>query len=292
MRIFRILLVNILLFIALFALSEFVLFQKNLNKVPGIKYRIEKIPYRNLLSPERFRPVSGESFNKRPIILFGCSFAYGFSLKDEETIGYKLSQLSKRPVYNYAVQGKAFQNALFIIQKKLYDTHIKNPEYVIYIMMSDHIRRLYSNVCAEDFVGQPEYKLNKNGEMILVKDYFPLWRQFYSFYYFNNIIFQLWLKDDYVRHNKYVTAYFKSMKKYITLQYPDIKFVILMYGDKNNFGLDMSELENDGFIVLQTEEISGVNLLQRKYQKSDSDTHPVSEAWEIVAPALVDRLKL
>lgn len=293
MKIFKILVVNILLLLSFFAFSEFVLFKENQKKIPDVKYHIGKIPYIYLLlSPDRFRPVSGESYVKKPIIILGCSFAYGFDLKYEDTIGYKLSELTKRPVYNYAVQGKAFQNSLFILEKKMYDTKIKNPEYIIYIMMSDHIRRLYSNVNIEDFVGQPIYKLDKDGYMTLKKDYYPVYKQFYTYYALNNAVFNAFLKKDYDRHNKYIYSYFKTMKKYISSEYPDIKFVILMYGGRNNFGLDMSKLQEDGFIVLQTEDITGINLLQRKYQKSDVDKHPIPCAWDIVAKGLKERLKL
>lgn len=291
MKIIKIILINLLVLFFLFVVFEYFLFLDNKKKSPNDEYHIGKIPYINLLRPERFRPVSGLSFSKRPVIILGCSFAYGKFLNDDETLSYKLARYTQRPVYNYAVEGKAFQNALYILENKIYDTNIKNPEYVIYVMMSDHIRRLYTNVCMADFVGYPLYVFDKNGKLYMKKPYYPVYRQFYTFYFINNWIFKKFLEKDYNRHSKYVNAYFKAMNEEIKKQYPDTKFVILMYGN-NNFGLNLSELEKSGFIIINTQDITGVNLLSREYQQSDTDKHPVAKAWDIVVPALADRLKL
>ena len=44
--------------------------------------------------------------NKPPIIIFGCSFAHGtILLNRNQTIGSKLSKITKRPVYNRGIQG-------------------------------------------------------------------------------------------------------------------------------------------------------------------------------------------
>ncbi len=292
MKIIKIIFINILFLILLLGIFELILFFYYSNKEPNEKYHIGKIPYINLLTPDRFRPPVGVNYNKRPIIILGCSFAFGQYLNENQTLGYKLANYSHRPVYNYAVCGKGIQNALFILQNKLYDTSIKDPEFIIYVMMSDHIRRLYTNVCMGDFVGYPDYRIDKNGNIKLYRDYFPVYRQFYTFYYFNNLFYKYILRKNYKRHNLYINAYFEEMNKEIKKQFPNIKFVILIYGDKNNFGLDLSKLEKDGFIILQTDEISGVNLLQRKYQLSETDTHPTEEAWDIIIPALVNRLCL
>lgn len=292
MRVLKIIFFNILILFLLLCIFEVFLVIDNKRKAPNDKYHIGKLPYINLLRPERFRKPSGLNGTKQPIIILGCSFAYGWALKDEQTLGFKLSQYANVPVYNYAVQGKGLQNALFILQNKIYDNSIKNPQYVIYVMMSDHIRRLYTNVCMGDFVGYPIYKIDKYDNLTLKYDYFPFYRQFYTFYFFNNLIFNNLLYKDYKRHNRYVNAYFLQMNKEIKKQYPNIKFVILIFGDKNNFGLDLSKLEKNGFIILQTQEITGINFFNSRYQLSSTDPHPTEEVWNIIAPALADKLNL
>ncbi len=293
MKIFKVIFINLLVLILLFSLSEFFLFKQYQITRPDLEYKIEKVPYENLVkTPGRFRKASGLNYKKQPIIIFGCSYAYGEFLDDEDTISAKLSKLSKRPVYNYAIKGKGLQNTLFIVQNKLYDTNIKNPKYAIYIMMSDQIRRLYTNVCPDDYVGQPIYKFNKLGEPVIKSSYYPRYRQFYSFYYLNNLVYKYILEKQFNRHNRYVTLYFEQIQRQLKEQFPDIKFIILMFGDKTNFGLDMSRLKDDGFTVISTEELTGINFFEKKYQISEKDIHPNSEVWEIVASKLVEKYKL
>ncbi len=293
MKIFKVIFINLLVLLLLFSLSEFFLFKQYQITRPDLKYKIEKVPYENLVkTPGRFRKTSGLNYKKQPIIIFGCSYAYGEFLDDEDTISAKLSKLSERPVYNYAIKGKGLQNTLFIVENKLYDTNIKNPQYAIYIMMSDQIRRLYTNACPDDYVAQPIYKFNKFGEPVIKSSYYPRYRQFYSFYYLNNLVYKYILEKQFDRHNRYVTLYFEQIQRQLKQQFPDIKFIILMFGDKNNFGLDMSRLKDDGFTVISTEELTGINFFDKKYQVSEKDIHPNSKVWEIVASKLVEKYKL
>lgn len=285
MRLLKIITINVFILILLLCCFEFILYIVYKKNNPDETYHIGKIQYKSFIIPKRFKTVEGKEFKKKPIIVLGCSFAYG-------SFSNKLSLSSKRPVYNYSLPGKGFQNALYILQNKLYDKNIDNPEYIIYVMMSDHIRRMYSSVCMGDFVGYPFYSFNKKGELVMKYDYYPVYRQFYVFYYLNNIFYNFFLRNHYDLHNKYVNAYFMEMNKSLKEIYPNIKFVILIYGDKSNFGLDMSFLEKNGLIVLQTNEITGVDILSSEYQISDTDLHPNEEAWEIIIPALIKELNL
>ena len=142
-----------------------------------------------------------------------------------------------------------------------------------------------------DYVGQPMYKLDNNAIKHL-KDSYPVYRQFYTFYYINNLIYNKYLSNDFKRHNAYINAYFNEMKNEIQKQYPDIKFVILIYGDNFNYGLDFSELEKEGFIIVNTQDLTGENLLQRKYNLSETDTHPTAQVWDIVSKAIVKEFNL
>ena len=239
-----------------------------------------------------FRPTFGTQYKKQSIIILGCSYAYGEFLTDEQTLGYKLSKATKRPVYNYALKGKGFQNALYIIQNNFLDANIKNPKYFIYVFLNDHVRRIYSNSCMSDFVGQPLYKLDKNNQLYLYKDYYPRYRQFYTFYFFNNIIYKLFIEKDIERNNKYVNAYFKAMNTEIKKRFPNTKFIVLTYGNQDLYKYDFSELINDDFIVLNTDCLSNEKLMSAKYQISNSDTHPNEQAWDVILNPLIERLSL
>ena len=46
----------------------------------------------------------------KPILIMGCSFAYGAGLKDDETFSYKLGLETGRPVYNRSIMGGGLSN--------------------------------------------------------------------------------------------------------------------------------------------------------------------------------------
>ena len=82
-------------------------------------------------TPENGYGVSPEGLNykKKPIILFGCSYAYGYQLEREQTLTYKLAQNAKIPVYNRAFTGWGIQHMLYQSKiEKLYEI-LPEPEY-------------------------------------------------------------------------------------------------------------------------------------------------------------------
>ena len=291
MKIFKIICINLLVLLIFFAIFELILVRGYKKENPDDVYHIGRIAYKSLLSPDKFRKPEGLNYTKRPILLFGCSFAYGQGLEDKDTFGYKLSQFAKRPVYNYSMFGKGFQHALYVLRHNYIDKSVKNPEYAIYVFIEDQIRRIYSNVCMGDFVGQPSYALDGALNLYETKDYYPIYRQFYTFYYVNNLIYEKFLKHDYRRHNRYVNAYLNQIYRELKRRYPDIKFVVLLYGGKDNFGLDFYGL-NEQIILLNTDELVEKNLYDPEYQISSTNTHPNGLAWDLVVPKLASELNL
>ena len=83
------------------------------------------------------------------------------------------------------------------------------------------------------------------------------------------------------------------MKKAIKKDFPDIKFVILFYGDYNKYyKLNLYELEKDYFIVVHTQDLSPVNVFENKYHLTPTDFHPNEKAWDILTPKFAESLKL
>jgi len=58
------------------------------------------------------KPDGLEYKNKTPILIFGCSFAFGQYLNHKKTVSYKLSKLLKRPVYNRSVPGGGYSTCI------------------------------------------------------------------------------------------------------------------------------------------------------------------------------------
>lgn len=291
MKILKYLFINIVLIIVILGMFEFVLVRDYISKHPEDTYHIGKVPYTHLITSDRFRHPEGLNYKKRPIILFGCSYAYGQGLEDKESFTFKLSEYSKRPVFNYSMFGKGFQHTLFILRHNIIDKEIKNPEYAIYVMMDDHIRRMYSNVCMGDFVGQPMYSLDSQNHFFEKKPYYPVYRQFYTFYYFNNLIYEKFIKNDLRRNSLYVSSYLNDIYLMLKTKYPDIKFIVLMYDTDNSYGLVLSSL-NENIKVINTYTITDEQLSQLKYTISSTDFHPNALAWDLVSKALVKELKL
>ena len=61
------------------------------------------------------------SYTKPGILIFGCSFAYNYLIDDDDKImNYKLSKLTKRNVFNFAIGACGIQHMLYIIQNNFF----------------------------------------------------------------------------------------------------------------------------------------------------------------------------
>lgn len=283
-------LILIVLFTGLFELGLYLNYRKN---HPEIIYKIQEVNYKDVLKYYRLQPEIGLNYTKQPLILAGCSYAYGQELETNQTFGYKLSHLTQRPVYNFSLPGKGLQHNLYFVQNKMYNNTIQNPEYYIYVFMNDQIRRLYTTVCMHDFTAYPEYVLDKNGELTLKREKYPFYKQFYVYYFFNNLYYAYFGSQNYEKHSKLVREYFREMNKSIKRDFPNIKFVILFYGDyKKYYGLSLDELQEEGIELVHTQDLSEVNIFAKEYHISENDFHPNEKAWDTLTPAFAKKLNL
>lgn len=60
-----------------------------------------------------FRPIENANSPKRPIIIFGCSYAYGYNFDNKETISHIMAQFSTRPIINRACCGWGIQHMVY-----------------------------------------------------------------------------------------------------------------------------------------------------------------------------------
>ncbi len=291
-KLFCIFTINLILLLMLMMVLEICLYYHHKKSYPEIAYIIKKFNYKDILSMYKLRPVEGINYSKSPLIVFGCSYAYGQGLNIEQTFGYKLSAMTKRPVYNYSLPGKGLQNTLYMLQNNMTDPNIKNPEYIIYIFMYDQIRRLYSTVCFHDFTGYPVYKMGNDGLMHLKQDYYPIYKQFYTYYFFNNIFYIYVYSHFMKKHSKLICAYFNTINAEIKKKYPDTNFVILMYdANSNNFGLNFSSIDKS-IKIINTKDLSDISLSKEEYHLKKDDFHPNEKAWDVLLPPLIKTLNL
>lgn len=252
----------------------------------------------------KMRKPEGLKYSKKPIILFGCSFAYGDSLNNNQTLSYKLSHLTKRPVYNRASGGWGVQHMLYQSRRRDFYKEVKDPEYIIYVFIGEQVFRLEKRI-----FWQPSNDLylrykEKNADLIEVKS--P-WSAFWFLYIMKNYFENVEEKNyrDSVNIDKkfdFMKLHFIKSKIELQKHYPKAKFVILKYreiypgeGMCTQLYMDINrwqELEKEGFIVIDTKDFVGNSLCSYNYTLSKQDTHPNEKAWDLIVPALAKRLNL
>mgnify|MGYP002869995405 CR=1 FL=1 len=167
----KIIIINLLCLILLFIGFEIFFYVKDTNFIgkklsfKDIHYSLKKEPFRNKFNNDfknEMRKPVGVKYKKKPILFLGCSYAYGQFLENKDTLGYKISKKSKRPVYNWAYPAWGVQHAYFIV--KHMPKIEPEPQYVFYVFMNDHLRRMFINCFREDYAENLQYKI-KDGEL-------------------------------------------------------------------------------------------------------------------------------
>lgn len=254
-----------------------------------------------------FRPISGEEYkNKNSILIFGCSFAYSFGLEDNQTISEKLSQFTKRTIYNFGGCACGIQHMYRLItfsNEALFKKITNPPSHVIYIYIPSHIQRLQSNMFPSPLLNNGrnlQYKIENNElkEKFSPIDIFSQTFLISAFYYQKDLSMDFY--DSKIKDENSELAYklFSESKKILKEKYPNIKFIILRYEvtDEIEEGMENSEiwnkLEQNGFIIINSSDLIGRKF---KYESEDTNQdgyHPSEVAWDLLVPKLVEELNL
>ena len=237
--------------------------------------------------------VLGESYtNKSPILVFGCSFAEGSLTENFE---YQLAEKTKRKVYNFGHSGLGVATMYNQLKqpdfKELLDKN-KKPEYIIYIFITDHIYRLYS-----DKYGAKEkiyVKENIQPENIKTQIFRQLCRLWIGSDLIGKYIYKNYLAKEKLNNSfDLLIEYFKGSKKEAQKYNKDIKFIILKYPTEHISPEELNELYTtarwnelslDGFIVIDLKEYIDEDLTDKKYMFQDF--HPNKEAWNVITNKL------
>lgn len=241
------------------------------------KFRLNECNIKPILNKEVFRKPININSPLQPIYIFGCSFAYGHYLKNEETFGAQLAKLTEKPVYNFASPGWSIQHFLFLLQNL--DFPQRPPEYIFYIYMTDHIRRMnakwFSAIDSDVYL---TYK-NQKGKLTL---YTP-----FSYMYIYRKITALnnTQKSNDIKRKKENFAkfsyYIDKIQQEIQNKWKSSKFIIIVYDDYHNY--DWSSIEQKGIQVIKAYEYIDIN--DTKYIRKD--LHPTAEAWNILTPLII-----
>ena len=256
------------------------------------------------------RSLVGNNYkNKKPILLIGCSYTYGLGLKKEQTFGYQLSELTKRPVHNWAWKTESVDYAFLQSKNKENIKKLEKnpPEYIIYTYMYDHPARL---------IGQHrQYRwhyLRKYGVIDTQK--YSAFDNSYTVSAIKNKQFEKQMKSGDLEENltNYIFNLLCATKNEYLKHFPNAKFVILLYLDTPEnirpsgkimssleynilYSQRWKELEKEGFIVVSTKD-----LINRTMDKPEdiltndytATAHPTQEIWHKLTVSLSKKLKL
>ncbi len=254
-----------------------------------------------------FRPVMNPNSKENSIIIFGCSFAYGYVFDNNQTISYVMSKYSTRPIYNRALNCWGIQHAIYQLKDKDFYNIIKTkPKYIFFVLIghSGHFERLYytafPNIIDKNYY--LTYK-QKGNDLTERKPFLNLYYNFAIFRHIQNKIIKKWVVDKkfYENPNKenfgLFILHFKTMNKLIkTLwggaednkngEYP--KLIILTFENtKKEYWQE--ELEKDGITVIDIADTIGIhyiNDLSKGFFEPELCPHPNGKLWELLVPKL------
>ena len=127
---------------------------KNIKHFNSTDFELPR-PYQYSLKYNYFRNVyNTKTLFKKPInfgdkhkiLLFGCSFAYGAQLAENEAFDYRLAKKYNSTVYNRSMPGWGLHLMYYQMENNsLNALNIdKDVDTIIYVYIDDHINRLYN----------------------------------------------------------------------------------------------------------------------------------------------------
>ncbi len=233
-----------------------------------------------------------------PVVIFGCSYAFGQYLNANQTFSHKLSELLKRPVYNRSTPGASF--SFMYRQVLMYDFYKTIPECdtVIYVMISDHARRIYLNYFdVTNLWIIPRFE-QKNDKLIS-KNYNNKFLNFINALYIAKILNHNYAEKMYKdpkyadQTTDFILLHFKLTKEELEKKWnKKVNFYVILYEDCDIYNEDKlrEKLETNGFHVISTKELTNEDLNDEKYRFQDNH-HPTEAAWDLLTPLIAEKLK-
>ena len=267
-------------------------FHPGVTEFNHIKLDDFKAPVKNWI-----REPEGLNYKKSPIVIFGCSFAYGLNLTNEQTFSYKLSHLTKRPVYNRAVPGRGIQLMYWQSTLSEFYKSVPSSDTVIYILFHDHYRRLYIN-----FIDLFDLHLtghfNKDGNSLVLDGDNYLKNILISSYTYKKLHSKYvnWYINN-PKHKEEITdlvcLYFVKTRNNLERKWKrKINFYIIYYNDHEILYKDVlfKKLRNYGFKIIETDKLSNIDLNSEE-NRNKENSHPTENVWNILTPLIAKELK-
>ena len=248
----------------------------------------------------RLREPSGLNYkNKHKIMLFGCSFVYGYELNENQTIGYKLSNFLKIPVYNRAMVGGNPQELWYQVAaegSEDFYNEVPLTDTYIYTIIDSHFERIYNFYPVYTYRHPLNY-LTSKGELkrdIQQSLLLNLLKISYSYRFIEQKIKYNFLtnKDNYPKIINNTALYLIESKKELEKRNKQkINFIVLFY-DKIRYEKELEQkLKENGIHVIKTKDLTKEDLKSLKYTLSKTNKHPNEAAWDLLTPLIAKEIK-
>lgn len=295
-KLFVIIAANILLIVIVFIILDWMVLAKNIYKVYPMKTQ-------DLTTPSEREEIDLPYDTKlRPIIIGGCSFAYGACIQDDETFAYFLQKASHRKTYNISYPAQGIQHMLYRLQNSAVFKKDINPEYFIYVFIDDHIRRFYIDYID---LSSPEVYFRpkiRNGKIIMPSleklEHVSLVNRIQNTYLAKRLTDLRIIATSSDKKFNLLKLYLTECKKELEKHYPETKFVIIRYPYIDNFHTSnrfysnrWQELEEEGFIIINFDDSQYDYLKRSEYIERDT-SHPSGRAWAELTPIIMQKLNI
>lgn len=242
------------------------------------------------------KPDGLEYSQKPPIVVFGCSFAQGQFLQDNQTFSYKLAHILKRPVYNRAFPGRGIGLMYWQSIDKGFYKNVPPCSDAVYIIAKDHYRRLFINFIDIFDLHLTGHFNQKNNELYLDgKNYLKnLMISSYTYKILNNKYVNWYIYNP--KHEQKITntvvLYFVKTRENLQNHWKrPVNFTVIYYNDEPLPYKEVlfKKLKNNNFKIIDLSNLTDINLNSEEY-KDSSNRHPTEKAWDVLTPLIAEQL--
>ena len=313
-KIMKIILINILLIILIWFLFNVCFFIYSLQQEKNLTIERLKTFNRNNFRetlcidnsfslsnlPNKPHNPVGLKYNKSPLLILGCSFAYGQYLNDKQIFSSKLSEINKQPVYNRALPGYGLQHAYYQTTQEYFYNQVPPCNTVVYVFIDDHFRRMLGEEFYITYFAMYLHYTYKDDKFILDNydnPFFLFYKNDYIFKTIRKLYNQFYLKNNPDKITDEALAYFIKIRENLENHWhKKINFIVLFYEDSFNSQYTflkkslIPKLESNNFEVIETSKLTDESLFEGKYLAPEND-HPTEQAWELITPLFVEECK-
>lgn len=231
----------------------------------------------------------------KPILFFGCSYAFGEGVNDDESLPYVFQGESENEykAWNFAFSGYGPHQMLRIIESGLIDSVVgKKPAVAVYLAIMSHIERSAGNYPYFLWdVNGPRYVLNDRGEAEFKGKFMNsrAWNitlnQLGKSYLFRRIApFVLGHKRSNTDIDLFISILTKS-RDLLQAGYGTKFYVILWYDESDkDLASVISKLIDRKINFITTKDIfPGTKYDQARYYLHECDRHPSALAYKEIA---------